>query len=374
MSKHPKMVICRNCGASIPKQAKICPSCGAKNKKPFYQRWWFILIIIIVIIGIVSSFMENQSEKFDWDELALGERLPEPESNKGSIRSNDSEHLNVHVEKTSRSDYSAYIEECQSQGYTVESVQDGDAYNAFDEEGYMLSLDYIGESMYIELEVPMEMGELNWPKSELANLIPVPHSKIGKVDVDASDRCHIYVGETSEDDFNAYADECSNAGFSIDYERNDASYRAYDANENELCLTYQRNHIMEIQLMRASETESDSNDAQSQDNAEIQEEGVEPEESEENSSSSDEIRPEFKEAMDSYEAFYDEYCAFMKKYNENSGDLKLLGEYSDMLEKLAEMDEKFSAWEEEDLNAAELKYYAEVNGRVTQKLLDIGTE
>ena len=338
MSKHPKMVICRNCGASIPKQAKICPSCGAKNKKPFYQRWWFILIIIIVIIGIVSSFMGNQSEKFDWDEFVLGERLPEPDSNKGSVISNDSEHLNVHVDKTSRSDYSAYIEKCQSQGYTVESVQDGESYNAFDEEG------------------------------------PVPHSKIGKVDVDASDRCHIYVGETSEDDFNAYADECSNAGFSVDYERNDASYRAYDANENELCLTYQRNHIMEIQLMRASETESDSNDAQSQDNAEIQEEGVEPEESEENSSSSDEIRPEFKEAMDSYEAFYDEYCDFMKKYNENPGDLKLLGEYSDMLEKLAEMDEKFSAWEEEDLNAAELKYYAEVNGRVTQKLLDIGTE
>ncbi len=28
------------------------------------------------------------------------------------------------------------------------------------------------------------------------------------------------------------------------------------------------------------------------------------------------MRPKFKEAMDSYEAFYDEYCTFMKKYND----------------------------------------------------------
>lgn len=38
----------------------------------------------------------------------------------------------------------------------------------------------------------------------------------------------------------------------------------------------------------------------------------------------DGLRPEFKEAMDSYEAFYDEYCAFMKKYMKNPTDLKLL--------------------------------------------------
>lgn len=83
------------------------------------------------------------------------------------------------------------------------------------------------------------------------------------------------------------------------------------------------------------------------------------------------MRREFKEAMDSYESFYDEYCAFMKKYSANPTDLTLLGKYTDMLTKLSDMDEKFEAWENADLNNAELKYYIEVNSRIATKLLEV---
>ena len=84
----------------------------------------------------------------------------------------------------------------------------------------------------------------------------------------------------------------------------------------------------------------------------------------------DGISLEFKEAMDSYEAFYDEYCEIIKKYTENPSDIELLADYTDMLSKAAEMTEKFDAWENSDLNSAELKYYLDVNNRVTKKLLD----
>lgn len=50
-----KMIKCKTCGADIAKNAKSCPSCGAKNKPPFYKRWWFILIVLIVIIGAIAS-------------------------------------------------------------------------------------------------------------------------------------------------------------------------------------------------------------------------------------------------------------------------------------------------------------------------------
>ena len=85
----------------------------------------------------------------------------------------------------------------------------------------------------------------------------------------------------------------------------------------------------------------------------------------------DGMRPEFKEAMDSYEAFYDEYCDIMKKYTENPSDMELLTSYADMLTKATEMSEKFEAWEENALNDTELKYYLDVNNRVTKKLLDV---
>ncbi len=84
----------------------------------------------------------------------------------------------------------------------------------------------------------------------------------------------------------------------------------------------------------------------------------------------DTIDPDFKAAMDSYEAFMDEYVAFMKKYKENPTDLSLLSDYADYMSKYAEFVEAFEKWENEDLNAAELAYYIEVQARVSKKLLE----
>lgn len=83
------------------------------------------------------------------------------------------------------------------------------------------------------------------------------------------------------------------------------------------------------------------------------------------------IRPEFKEAMDAYEAFYDEYLAFMGDYKKNPTDLSLLSKYADMLTKVSEMDEKFNAWEKGEMSNEELKYYMDVNARVLKKLGDL---
>lgn len=85
----------------------------------------------------------------------------------------------------------------------------------------------------------------------------------------------------------------------------------------------------------------------------------------------DGMRPEFKNAMDAYEVFYDEYCAFMTEYKENPSDMTLLLKYSEMTTKVIEMDEAFTKWDDEDLNSEELKYYLEVNNRVMQKLIDV---
>ena len=85
----------------------------------------------------------------------------------------------------------------------------------------------------------------------------------------------------------------------------------------------------------------------------------------------DGLRPEFKGAMDTYEAFYDEYCEIMKKFAANPSNAALLAEYMDMVTKALEVDEAFKAWDEKDLSNEELKYYLEVNNRVMQKMIDV---
>lgn len=83
------------------------------------------------------------------------------------------------------------------------------------------------------------------------------------------------------------------------------------------------------------------------------------------------IRPEFKDAMDSYEAFYNEYCDFMQAYMQNPTNLSLLGKYAGMLSKAAEADQKFKDWKEGDLSAEELKYYLDVMTRVQKRMVDL---
>ena len=85
----------------------------------------------------------------------------------------------------------------------------------------------------------------------------------------------------------------------------------------------------------------------------------------------DGLRPEFKEAMDTYEAFYTEYCDLLKKYAENPTDLSILGKYTNMLTKVEEMNKAFEKWDESDLNSEELKYYLDVNNRVMKMLVDV---
>ena len=76
--------------------------------------------------------------------------------------------------------------------------------------------------------------------------------------------------------------------------------------------------------------------------------------------------------MDSYEAFFDEYIAFLKKYEENPSDLTLLSEYADYMSKYSDYMSKLNAVDTDSLSAADLAYYTEVNTRILKKLADVG--
>lgn len=50
-----KLKTCPVCGKEMAANAKACPSCGAKNKKPIFKKWWFWVLVIVVIAGIGSA-------------------------------------------------------------------------------------------------------------------------------------------------------------------------------------------------------------------------------------------------------------------------------------------------------------------------------
>lgn len=79
---------------------------------------------------------------------------------------------------------------------------------------------------------------------------------------------------------------------------------------------------------------------------------------------------DFKQAMDAYEAFFDEYCTFMKKYAENPSDMNLLLQYTAYLTKYAEYMDALDKAGEEPMNEAEEAYFLEVTLRIEKKLLE----
>ena len=64
MAKQPKIRVCKNCNNPLPEKATVCPSCGAKNKKPIYKKWWFWLIIALIVIGAALSLIHIFLSKF----------------------------------------------------------------------------------------------------------------------------------------------------------------------------------------------------------------------------------------------------------------------------------------------------------------------
>ena len=72
MSK--KMTTCKACGQEIAKSAKVCPHCGAKNKKPFFKKWWFwaIIVILIASLGTSGGDADNESVAVNNESASTG--------------------------------------------------------------------------------------------------------------------------------------------------------------------------------------------------------------------------------------------------------------------------------------------------------------
>ena len=82
--------------------------------------------------------------------------------------------------------------------------------------------------------------------------------------------------------------------------------------------------------------------------------------------SDDAIRPDVKEAIDSYEAFIDRYCEFMSR--SDYGDLNWLSDYAKWMEEYSKSEKNFNSLQDKDLTTAEYNYYLEVLMRCNNKL------
>lgn len=310
--------------------------------------------------------------KIDWSQVALSDLLPEPPADRGILATNTEEALKVTLPGVSDRQYQKYLDACIERGFSVDAEKTSAGYSALDADGYSLSLRRIDDRLIISLSAPIRFETISWPTSTVRRLLPVPESAVGKFAYEFSDGFAVTVANTSKADYDRYVADCSDCGFNVDYDKGGNYYYAYHPDGYYLMLEYLGSDTMSVIIESPIDGTPDKTapTAPTTEAPPASSDAL-PLETEAAATSveTDGLRPAFKDAMDSYEAFMDEYIALMKKTEENPEDLGLLADYMEYLGKYADVVEKFDAWENEDLNDAELVYYIEVQTRVTQKLL-----
>ena len=338
----------------------------------------FVLIFPIISTG--GGQTSTKSEKIIWNDIAMHEVLPEPTNNSGRILTNNEKDLSVYIDNSSREDFSKYVEACKGKGFTVESKKDTNSYDAYNSDGYKLRLYYYenGKEYNIDLDAPMELKENAWVSTPLSQLLPEPESKLGRVDSNSEKYFTYYAGKISKDAYSSYANSVLNAGFNKDYYSGDTNFYGTNADGYKANVSYEGNNIMKVSITapdnktKTETTQTQTEESKVETPAKTEEPKKETTKPSENKSSSHTgLSKEFKEAMDSYEAFIDEYCSFMKKYaNSNGTDTTLSADYAKYTSKLADAEKKFDKWEDEEMNDEETAYYKQVQTRVNQKLLE----
>lgn len=352
-----------------------------KPKKPVYKRVWFYLVIALaaaIILGSVFGNKKDGGEKIEWSKIELSAQLPEMPFEKGKISTNTDEELSIKIEKVSEDDFKSYMKECAAKGYSVDAEKTQSSYEAYNAAGYHLDMYLIGDSFSLSLKAPIKFGSIAWPTSELGFSVPEPKSSEGKFEYEYAEHFLVYVKIADKAEYEDYIDSCSAYGLDKNYDKGDTYYRADDENGYHISVSYEGNNIMKIEASSpekdepataapVTDTEEKTDSVTAEQNTAVS--SAEPETKKTDSSPSG-LRSDFKEAMDSYEKFIDEYVAFMKKYKANPGDISLLADYTSFISRLTDVTEKFDKWESSGLSDAELTYYLEVQSRASKKLAD----
>ncbi len=117
------------------------------------------------------------------------------------------------------------------------------------------------------------------------------------------------------------------------------------------------------------ETTTDAKDTT--ENTTEEESSAEDESNEETEESAGEltgIRPEIKEALEDYEAFFDEYIAFMEKYENSDNTAAMLVDYAEYMQKYSEAMDGLDKMDDMEMSPEEDALYTETMVRVNAKL------
>ena len=77
-----KLVKCKSCGAEIAKIAKVCPHCGAKQKKPVVLGVVFVIIGIVLLVAVFGEISDEPHSADNTEKPSQEQNEPSSEPTK----------------------------------------------------------------------------------------------------------------------------------------------------------------------------------------------------------------------------------------------------------------------------------------------------
>jgi hypothetical protein len=219
---------------------------------------------------------------------------------------------------------------------------------------------------------------LDWSEYVLSDKLPEPKTLKGRLNYDSSSSLSLYIMDVDKNEYKDYVSACKDKGYTVDISNSSTSFSAKNEEGYSLYLYYDEDDKEYSISLREPEKESTSEENKEESKTTETPKEEKPkttetpkEEKPKTDTNNNDLRPNFKQAMDDYETFINEYVEFMKKYSANPSDTSLLKDYTNYMTKYSKAMESFEKWDEEDMNDAETKYYLEVQKRVNKKLSEV---
>ena len=170
----------------------------------------------------------------------LSKMLPQIEGSEVEYHTNSDKEVDIDVEGVTYEQFDQYITDCQNMGYNVEAVKDTSKYTAYNADGYYLYLNHWQslEDLDITLKSPI-LGDPDfvWPDNAISKMIPVFDNKDGIIDTDTEETLEITMCEVTHEDYDTYVSKCEQAGFTIDIDKNNNEFTAFNEAGYELSVS-----------------------------------------------------------------------------------------------------------------------------------------
>ena len=107
-------------------------------------------------------------EVLSWPAGMAGKQVPVPKSTVGKLSYDRDDSFLVYVGDTSKEEYNVYLNICSEAGFNVDYDKSDNRYLAYNSEGWLLTLNYVGGSiMSVQVEAPVIENESTDDESEI---------------------------------------------------------------------------------------------------------------------------------------------------------------------------------------------------------------